>query len=106
MGDGVHFGQSGRVKIVGGRAGKQHSRTPRKLPLLEIKLGVQTISNHPEIQYSCGLWAIFRGDQVNIKNSQKLGAIGIQSGSSDYQESPQKPSVHASCGGFAGATIC
>ena len=34
-------------EIVGGGAGKQHGRTPRKLPLLEIKLGDSSIGIHP-----------------------------------------------------------
>ena len=34
-------------EIVGGGAGKQHGRTPRKQALLEIKLGETTIGNHP-----------------------------------------------------------
>jgi hypothetical protein len=34
-------------EFVGGGAGKHHGRTPRKQPLLDIKLGVQTIGNHP-----------------------------------------------------------
>ncbi|MDP3886092.1 hypothetical protein, partial [Hydrogenophaga sp.] len=51
-------------EIVGGRAGKQHGRTPRKLPLLEIKLGVRAIRNHPKGQCLCGLWGFFRGDYL------------------------------------------
>jgi hypothetical protein len=42
--------------------------------------------------------------QANIKNSQKLKAIGIQTGSSDHRDSPQNTSVYAGCGGFAGTT--
>jgi hypothetical protein len=37
-------------EIVGGGAGKQHGRTPRKLPLLKTKLGFLGIRNHPEGQ--------------------------------------------------------
>jgi hypothetical protein len=38
-------------EIVGGGAGKHHGRTPRKLPLLEIKLGVLRTRVRHQTQY-------------------------------------------------------
>ena len=51
-------------EIVGGGAGKQHGRTPRKQPLLEIKLGVPAIGHHPKDQCLCGLRGFFRDDHL------------------------------------------
>ena len=42
-----HVADARAKEIVGGGAGKHHGRTPRKQPLLDIKLGVRTIGNHP-----------------------------------------------------------
>jgi hypothetical protein len=59
-------------EIVGGGAGKQHGRTPRKQPLLEIKLGVAAIGNHPESQFLCELRGFFRDDQLLLDFWQRL----------------------------------
>ena len=49
-------------EIIGGGTGKQHGRTPRNLPLLEFKLRVSAIGNHPKVQCLCGLRGFFRDD--------------------------------------------
>jgi hypothetical protein len=42
-------------EIVGGGAGKQHGRTPRKQPLLKSNWEFRRIGNHPtEASVSCG----------------------------------------------------
>jgi hypothetical protein len=53
-------------EIVGGGAGKHHGRTPRKLPLLEIKLGVLTIGKHLESKCLRQLPGFFRGDYFKV----------------------------------------
>ena len=56
------MGSTSTSEIVGGGAGKQHSRTPRNQPLLEFKLGVLQLQNHSETQHSCRFRGFFRGD--------------------------------------------
>jgi hypothetical protein len=53
-------------EIVGGGAGKHHGKTPRKLHLLEIKLGVQTISNHPESPVFMRVSGVLQGRRLTF----------------------------------------
>jgi len=66
-------------EIVGGGAGKQHGRTPRKQPLLDSKLGVLRPQYHPRRQCSCGFQGFFRGNQleveVRVKQSDSCEAV-------------------------------
>jgi hypothetical protein len=55
-------------EVVGGGAGKQHGRTPRTLPLLEIKLGVRAIRNHPESPVFMQVAGVLQGRLSRIPN--------------------------------------
>lgn len=51
-----------KKEIIGGWTSKQHGRTSRKQPLLEIKLGVLRSRDHPRSQCLCRFWEFFRND--------------------------------------------
>jgi hypothetical protein len=55
-------------EIVGGGAGKHHGRTPRKQPLLEIKLGETAIGRHPRKPVFMRVPGIVQGRLLGLRD--------------------------------------
>jgi hypothetical protein len=54
---------------------KHHGKTSRKQPILDIKLGVRSIRNHPRNHGLCRVRGFFRGDYLDFgKKIEKLVA--------------------------------
>jgi hypothetical protein len=58
-------------EIVGGGAGKHHGRTPRNQPLLDIKLGVLTIGNHPRTPAFIRVVGVIQGRRIPHQTQPK-----------------------------------